>query len=361
MNKTAAPPPDLSPEELRASAEAAEWIGRLNLGPLPAGEAEAFRDWLGAHPENERQMRLGQAAMRDVLLLRGAGDLADLMRPSPAERLGGLLFGAGTRLRRLAGAVWSPPGAGALVSIAAAAAILVFLALPADNEIVSEQFVEAAAPAHATGTAEIRDLALPDGSRVTLGAASALDVRFTHAERRVVLVQGEAFFEVEPDPSRPFLVEADNTLVRVVGTKFDINLGAHAVDVAVLEGKVEVIRQDAPGPVIRDSDIKHILTAGQRVGAAKTGPVRPVESVDVESVAAWRRGQLIWIERPVAEIIADLNRYSEAPIRLADPSLGALEYNFALQAGDVPAGLALLAASLELEVHHAPDGAITLR
>lgn len=348
--------------KVQIGAEADRWLARINEGPLPADEARAFNDWLAADPEHERQYRFGQMAMREAPLMRGESDLDALMRPTLYERVANFVYEAGHWVQEQI--------SGQMIRItsglaAASAMLLVFFFVFQPSLTPREtQIIDAAPPTasqYETRIAEIRDVTLPDGTVVTLGAASGLDVQFTSSERRVVLSEGEVFFDVEKDPERPFIVVADNTLVRVLGTKFDVNLGAEAIDVAVLEGRVEVIRPKDNSGVIRDSDVKHVLTAGQKVAAAKQGRVRPVAAIEAENVAAWRRGELIWVDTPVRDIIADLNRYSTSKIILAKNNTGDLEYTLALQADDVPRGVRLLAASLGLDARESANGDIVLR
>lgn len=354
------------PVQEKINSKADHWLARINEGPLSPDEARAFNDWLAADPEHERQYRFGQMAMREVLLMRGESDLHELMRPTFYERMTNALYEAEQYLKAKVGGHKIGIGIGTGLAALSAALVLIFVTLqpPLEQEEVHVAETTRPAPAtpqHETSIAEIRDVALPDGSVVTVGAASALDVVFTPNERRVVLSEGEAFFDVAKDPDRPFIVVADNTLIRVLGTKFDVNLGAEGVDVAVLEGRVEVIRPEGDSHVIRDDDIKHILTAGQKVVAMNEGPVRPVAPIEPENVAAWRRGELIWVDTPVHDIIADLNRYSTSTIILTQPDLGDLEYTLALPADDVSRGVRLLAASLGLDAKESATGEIELK
>ena len=88
-----------------------------------------------------------------------------------------------------------------------------------------------------------RTIKLPDGSQVTLNSSSLLTVSpdFMNGETRTVSLQGEAFFEIEKNPERPFLVKADELTTRVLGTSFNINAyQTEEIKVAVRTGKVQV-------------------------------------------------------------------------------------------------------------------------
>ena len=69
---------------------------------------------------------------------------------------------------------------------------------------------------------EQRVLTLDDGSRVTLAGDSAINLDLTDHQRRVTLLRGRVYFQVAPDPQRPFLVEAGEARVRVTGTRFEV-------------------------------------------------------------------------------------------------------------------------------------------
>jgi len=109
---------------------------------------------------------------------------------------------------------------------------------------------------YSTRTAEVRDLVLPDGSRVILSASSRIELGFKGRARFVRLSSGEAYFEVAQDPARLFVVDAGAATVRVLGTRFSVRRGIQQVSVAVLKGRVEVLSSTQPGQV---------LTAGQQV------------------------------------------------------------------------------------------------
>jgi transmembrane sensor len=77
---------------------------------------------------------------------------------------------------------------------------------------------------YVTTTGENRLVSLADGSKITLGADSAIASRFTDDVRRIILLSGEAFFEAAPDSSRPFVVESGGVDVTVFGTEFNVQL-----------------------------------------------------------------------------------------------------------------------------------------
>lgn len=328
-----------------AEREAARWLMLLAERRLDPAEAARFEAWLRERPDHEAAFRRLEAAWCNLPHMSGVPELDALMRPSLYERVAGGLYGLSARLMRRGSRRAGGFMAGALV-LAVACLCFALLGPQAGGPLPPQS------PDYTTQIAELRDLVLEDGSQVTLGAASAMDVVFTPGERRVVLSRGEAFFEVTKDASRPFIVETPDAVVRVLGTRFDVRLGSDRVRVAVSEGKVEVLQPPLPTAPLRDEDVRHVLLAGQSVVTAKAGKVEPVLPVEAATVAAWREGQLVYVDAPLSEIIADINRYSRSEIILADPALGEIRYTAAFNATEAESMLGMIRASLALEERH---------
>ena len=94
-----------------------------------------------------------------------------------------------------------------------------------------------------TATGEQKDLHLPDGSRLLLNTASAIDVAFDMTSRRLRLFSGEVLITTARDPSpspRPFLVETPQGVAQALGTRFALRLDGARCRVAVMEGAVRV-------------------------------------------------------------------------------------------------------------------------
>jgi transmembrane sensor len=162
---------------------------------------------------------------------------------------------------------------------------------------------------YVTGIGERRTIALEDGTRIELNAASRLTVRFERNARHVRMDDAQAFFDVAKDARRPFLIEAGDTQVRVVGTRFDVRHRDGQVVVAVQRGLVEV-RPASAAPVR--------LRAGQGLSHVEGQDDARVATVPVDEVTGWRQGRLIYRDRPLSEIVGDLNRLFPRPVKLAD-------------------------------------------
>lgn len=164
---------------------------------------------------------------------------------------------------------------------------------------------------HATGTGEQRTVTLADGTAVTLDADSAIALDYTQTLRGVRLLRGRAFFDVAKDALRPFTVFAADGSATALGTRFVVHEWSGTVTVSVEESAVSV-----KGPDARDAVVK----AGQSVTYDRR-QLSDVAAADVESEGAWRRGKLIFEDRPLRQVLADVNRYRSGTIRVTDGRL----------------------------------------
>ena len=219
--------------------------------------------------------------------------------------------------------------------------------------------------ATATQIAELEEIALDDGSVVTLGARSKMDVAFTEESRQVVLLAGEAFFDVAPDEARPFFVAVDDTLIRVVGTKFDVKRATGDVHVSVLEGKVAVMKADAVSPhgfeAATEDPTVRLLSAGQKIVATPQALPQDIQQIEHATPGAWRSGRLAYEDASLTEIIADVNRYSDRPIRIAQAELGDIRFTMGFQADQIETWLNALEASQPVRVEDRGFGEIVIR
>jgi transmembrane sensor len=166
-------------------------------------------------------------------------------------------------------------------------------------------------------------LVLADGSRVTLNTASAVHADYTGHERRVILVRGEAFFDVAKDATRPFVVSAGSRQVIAVGTAFDVRLQGSQMKVTLVEGKVQVVRgADLIGAARTSAQPQSavLLEAGSALVTQDDGADH-VERLDAARATSWRSGRLVFDGERLADVVAEMNRYSRERLEIADPAL----------------------------------------
>ena len=169
----------------------------------------------------------------------------------------------------------------------------------------------------------------------------------------MVLARGEAFFEAAHDAARPFVVEADGTRVRAVGTKFDIRREPDLVRVTLLEGRVQVANADQPASTT--------LSPNQQLTVTAKG-VSPVRQADVAEASAWTSGRLIFHETPLEDAVAEVNRYSSRKLVLDVPvGLARTPVSGAFNTGDTHGFVSAVEGGYDLQSSSDVDGAVHLR
>jgi transmembrane sensor len=207
---------------------------------------------------------------------------------------------------------------------------------------------------YTTAIGELRTLTLADGTTLLLDADSAVTTRFD-AERRVLdLERGRVQLIVAEDRLRPFVVEAGESTIRDIGTTFQVSRSGDAVNVALIDGSVTVT-VDADGGNAGVST----LSPGEQV-AIEAGRLQGKRPLELATAMAWPRGDLVFHNRRLDSLLSEMNRYSELPLRLADPSLGSLTVSGVFHNDDQAALLAALERAYSIRAEHAGNREIVL-
>lgn len=308
MNRPSHPPRALSDEALT-------FIVRLNSGEAHPADRASFTAWRAQSPDHEAAAREAEQLWGDAAELH-RDPRTGLIRPGTAHpRPNGL------SRRALLGGV-----AGISLAGAGGAWMAGWIGERADI---------------ATGTGEVRTVTLADRSRVTLNARTALALDLTAARRRVHLLEGQAFFEVVPDPARPFEVTHGSVRLRALGTAFDVdtNRGDGTLAVSVTEHAVEVVGLSP-----------RTLTAGQRLEVSREGRLGPVTSQEADITLAWRSGLFIAQDCRLGDILAALRPYHAGWILAQGAGIEALRVNAVLNLRTPDLSLAALAQGLPIRV-----------
>ncbi len=314
-------------------AEASAWLSRLQRDEVTEADGLEFEAWLAEAPANRAAYRQAVAVWHefevcadDVLAqLATQARHTALRRPPPMRALTRPLL---TRRWLL--------GAGGF----AVAAGLGLAVLPS-------VLVQPTTRTYVTGKGQRQRVTLADGSIVDLNAETHLKVSFARSERRAVLGDGEAIFDVAHDERRPFTVEASNRLVRVVGTQFDVRNRQGELTVTVARGKVQV------RPIAAASSGRtFMLTPGQRLDVDRAG-VEQLRAVDPQEAFSWRAGRLVYRGQPLADVVADLNRQFVEQVEISDPALGKMPITGVIVLDDQHAVIARL--SLMLPIRSVPS------
>ena len=287
--------------------QAAGWFVRLQSEEAGQADWAEFTTWLEASPEH-------QAAYDR--LERLSIELEDVCQATDAAGADGPEDATVVPLRpktrnRPAIRTWIALAAAAAASVALAAVALDYNLIPGLSPPVSRTY--------ATAKGHTQTLRLADGTRIDLNSASRIAVSYEPHARRVAMFDGEAIYDVAKDPDRPFLIAVGDREVRVVGTEFDIlRLGA-STTVTVRRGVVAV--GFAGGPY------EAKLVKGQQLTHSDGSATSAIKSVDPDTSFSWRSGRIVYDNRPLDEVVADLSRYFDTPIRLGDPGLGRVRFS----------------------------------
>ncbi len=168
-----------------------------------------------------------------------------------------------------------------------------------------------------------RLLTLPDGSKAVLGAGGTLDLTYAGGERRARLAHGRAYFDVAHDGSRPFVVEAGGRLITVLGTRFDVASDAEGLSVTLLEGSVRVTASGGDPVVLRPGEA--LVVAQGRT---------QVRQADEAATERWRETRVVFDDKPLSEVIVEMNRYAVLQLVIDDPQVAALRITGQFRVGD---------------------------
>lgn len=154
---------------------------------------------------------------------------------------------------------------------------------------------------------------LPDGSTVLLNKGSKLTYpeKFADDSREVQLV-GEAFFDVKPDPSKPFRIHVQNTTVQVLGTSFSIRAYTADVSVAVRTGKVKFSTKNRELTLVKNEQASFDAKKDTLIKALRFNA----------NVLTFKTGLLVFEKEPLSNVVKTLNEVYHADIHLANEQLG---------------------------------------
>ncbi|WP_340676751.1 FecR domain-containing protein [Paraglaciecola sp.] len=311
--------------------QASVWISRIDRG-LTTVEQQELQDW-GNISESHRQILFEMAQTWDDLSV--LNELSGLM---PLERIDGQ-----TRYTQTHKILWPMVASiGFLVF-----SVLSWLILSQNQNINSEHLFTKLT----TSVGEQKPITLQDGSVVYLNTDTELKIDFSDERRHILLIKGEAHFDVAHDESRPFVVAAAHNTVTAIGTAFNVQLvNDEHFELLVTEGKVLV--KDAQQS-IEDTATSHqdsplqgsgtLLSAGQK--AMITGDSTQSVNLSVEQMQndlAWRQGIIVFDGESLADALIEISRYMPVHFELTDDKIKQQRMAGYFKAGDIDGLLAAL-------------------
>lgn len=356
MTNTVTP---ISQDENRLEA-ASRWVLKIDEG-LSSSDKARLKAWLAEEPRHTALLLEVAEAWDKVDSL---SRLAEVF-PLSNNGLASTRPAVSARSRVLAPRVWA---AAASVVIAITAGLVAFtdVTLPG---LERSRAPVALAATYETAIGEQKTVLLPDGTEVVLNTDSALRVAYARDARVLNLLRGELHVDVAEDPARPLSVIAGNKIVQALGTEFSVQItDEQHVEVLVTEGKVVVgvqparirsVEEETPGsvfvpPVLAQTNSNTVDAGEALVLGVPDEIVTPVTADQIEVELSWKEGRLIFRSEPLAEALAEVERYTTVEFVLLDDELKSETLSGRFRAGDVDTLLALLEANFQ--IGHEFDG-----
>ena len=284
-----------------ASDQAIEWLARLRADDVTPQETADFAIWLAASADNQHAFD-------------SAAELWQLTAQMPVQSI---TLKSKTHRH------------GSLLPLATAASVL-FAAFM--------MVLQLATPSFATGKGEQRRVVLADGSIAFMNTASKMQVQYSADERRIVLHEGEVWFDVAENAQRPFTVDGRYADAKALGTAFSVRETPGFTRVSVTEGTVVLLSENGQeSPHLRPGD-------ESTVSATATA----YQQVDPEITLSWRRGQLVYNDVRLDVLLKDLNRYLPKTMTINDQHLEGLRVTAVLSLDDQEAMLEALSRTLPI-------------
>lgn len=329
--------------------DAASWAVRKRNG-LNAEDSEKFEAWINADPRHADAFKdmnatidnVGQMSADDVAMLKASVHAHNPSTAMAAQATSPSNGQAECLDRCSDHPTWLPWRQNLGTWFPRAAAATMLIAVLGSGWMGWEHWRQLPTFEQAYVTERGQHLAinLPDaeteGSTLLLDTATKAEVHLYRDRREVYLTSGQAMFNVKSDPQRPFHVRAGSLRITVVGTRFSVRqthtgLDAGQTVVSVEEGRVRVARaevaeqREKSSAGKRDGDVPPLdLLAGQMVAAGANGSFGKVVNVPPATIAQWRNGRLSFDQTPLAEAIAEFERYGRTGLIVRDPEVAAM-------------------------------------
>ena len=293
-------------------AEAAEWLARLDVGRASTAELDA---WRGADPRRAAAFAEVAATWNRLAELPASATVPQV-KPATSRRV---FLGA---------------------ALAASVAGVGALGWLKRDYLLRSRIV--------TAIGERRTLALPDGSSMDLNTDTEVFWKFDDQVRKFWLHRGEAALSIAADLVRPFVLVTAQAITTLAAGQFNARLRAGELELFVLSGKAlleTVSGQNREVIVASASDARRRLTTDGR-----QSEVAPAMEEAVQTVQAWRRGEIIFNGQPLSEAVEVYNRYLARKFVIGDPRVAGLRLGGRFLTGDPQRFLGALRSTFGIKV-----------
>jgi transmembrane sensor len=311
---------------------AAVWLLKRESAQWSSADEVALASWLQSSPGHRVSFLRLQAAWQNAGRLKVLGGHA----PRGVKRTAD-----------------GRPSRRALYGLAAS----VLLAVALSGAFFASRWL-ASTQSYSTPIGGLASVPMTDGSRITLNTDSEIHLNESGEQRRVDLERGEAFFDVAPDPKRPFVVYARDKRVVAVGTKFSVRIMPDTVQVSVTEGRVRVEKAAVVGAAkpLADLIAGNVANADRAIVRIEQAPL-----ADIERLLSWRSGYVVLSKAPLSDAVAEFNRYNRRQIVIADPSLAQIQVGGNFKSDNVDGFVRLLQEGFQVHAEQHEDRVILMR
>lgn len=316
---------------------AIEWLVRLRTHELTETETREFADWL-SHDLSHAHAFANAEDLFDIMT-QAVQLKTEASKPNPNSVSEIAVTAVIPPPKKLRAYRWlSVP-----LALAAAWLFAVTLVLPEQASLWDVYLGD-----YHTGTGEQRTIQLADGSRLLLNTDAAVSVDYQDDKRQITLHHGQAQFTVAGDKVRPFMVSAGELQVRALGTVFEVYKKASGdINVSVQEHAVATSLSDS-GNVLQKPPM--LVQQGQQLLYAHgSGTLNSPETTNSEVTGAWRQRRVIVKDRPLAELVAEIERYRPGRIFLGGAEFSRLRVTGLFSLADPEASLAKVRKILGLK------------
>jgi transmembrane sensor len=332
MSNSSGGPSKIAPEDW-------DRVARYLAGEAEPREAELTRRWLEADAERLSMVKALESALANV-----SREASDQTNVESALRDVKSRFDR-PKVIPLAGRRGvTAPNRISSAYLRAAAALVALLGAGVLWQNIRESRIASSARTFATTIGERRQFKLADGTEVVMGPASRIVID-PNSDDRSLTLDGDAYFTVVHDASRPFTVKAGAMTIQDVGTAFAVQSDDSAgIRVDVHSGSVAVGARET------DGGSQAVLRARDRATVNPGGLVQIERSVVSDDDLAWVQGRLVFRDAPLIQVGAELYRWYGVRLRVADSSLVNLHLTASFSGESVDRVLNVIALSLGARV-----------
>lgn len=318
---------------------ASDFAARLYSGVMTADDERELEAWLAEHPSHKTEY---QAVLDTWYQMGDLGSDREVLAYGQKESAND--------------SDWYWPKLAMAAGVFLAVAVGLFSIFDTEPELMR----------YATAVGEHKTVTLNDGTKLTLNTNTQVVIDFTDDYRRAIVDKGEAYFDVAKDAGRPFRVDVGSHSVTVLGTRFNVYKSSEQLEVAVSEGMVAVHQKEngwganrvPPPEAVKQEFGQYLLEKGSIISYKNQANDEPTIQQDLEKVlqrSSWRTGFISFNNRPLSEVIGQINRYSRKKILIEDSNIMGLKVSTVVHLDDLESNLDGMAVAFPLKVTRHSD------